>query len=117
LDYEIRSKELSRHNEHHDNSSSDDEQKEVCIAELVWPTKDKLLTCSSVPPVHNKQQGEAKFIFNITKCDKIIDELLKSGNIKLPHTIPSAKKMKRHAYCKWHNTSTHVASNSNAFRR
>jgi hypothetical protein len=29
-----------------------------------------------------------KFTFNVAKFDKIFDELLKNGNIKLTHTIP-----------------------------
>jgi hypothetical protein len=46
-----------------------------------------------VPPYNRfkrKQQEEVKFTFNVGKCDKIFDELLKNGNIKIKHTIPSA---------------------------
>jgi hypothetical protein len=38
----------------------------------------------------------------VGKCDKIFDELLKNGNIKINHTIPSADELKRCTYCKWH---------------
>jgi hypothetical protein len=34
------------------------------------------------------------FTFNVTKCDKIFDELLKSDKIKLSHPIPSIDKLK-----------------------
>jgi hypothetical protein len=91
LSYESRSKEiqeLSRHNEHCDTSSSDDELKQVYVTELVWLAKAKLPTLSSLQTVQKNQQGEVKFTFNVAKCDKIFDELLKSSNNKLSHTIP-----------------------------
>jgi hypothetical protein len=47
-----------------------------------------------------KWQEEVKFTFNIGKCDKIFDELLKNGNIKINHIVPSADELKRRAYCK-----------------
>jgi hypothetical protein len=90
LAYESRSKEIqesSCHNEHRDNSSSNDEPKEVYVAELVWLAKVKLPICSSLYSVQKNWQGEAKFTFSVSKCDKIFDELLKSGNIKLSHKI------------------------------
>jgi hypothetical protein len=37
---------------------------------------------------------------NITKCDKIFDELLKHGNIKLSHIIPPVEELKGRIYCK-----------------
>ena len=57
------------------------------------------------------------FIFNVAKCDKIFNELLKSGNIKLAHTIPPTNELKRHAYCKWHNSFSHATNGYNVFRR
>jgi hypothetical protein len=39
-------------------------------------------------------------IFNFSMCDKIFDELLKNGTIKLSHAIPSIEKLKRRVYCK-----------------
>jgi hypothetical protein len=82
-----------RHNVHIvecDQSSSDDESTEVYAAEMVWPKQAKSSACSSLQPVQNKQQEDVKFIFNIGKFDKIFDELLKNGNIKINHTVPSA---------------------------
>jgi hypothetical protein len=35
---------------------------------------------------------------------KIFDKLLKRGNIKINHIIPSSDELKRHAYCKWHDS-------------
>jgi hypothetical protein len=99
---ESRSKETTkaiRHNVHIvqcDQSRSDDESTEVYAAEMVWPKQAKSLACSSLQPVQKKRQEEIKFTFNVGKCDKIFDELLKNGNIKINHTIPSVDKLKCH---------------------
>jgi hypothetical protein len=61
------------------------EPKKSHVRELVWPTKAKP-SVRSHP--HSTQKKKVKFTFNITKCDKIFDELLKHGNIKLSHVIP-----------------------------
>jgi hypothetical protein len=120
---ESRSKELVKmvhHNVHiveHNQSSSDDEPKEVYTAEIVWPEQAKSSTCSSLQSVQKKQQEEIKFTFNIGKCDKIFDELLKNGNIKIDYTVPPADELKRHAYCKWHNSFSHATNDCNVFRR
>jgi hypothetical protein len=39
-------------------------------------------------PTCTQHKGKIKFTFNLAQCDKISDELLKIGNIKLLHTIP-----------------------------
>jgi hypothetical protein len=99
----------------HDNS--DDESVDVYTAEFVWPTKDKSSACSSLQPVQKNRQEEIKFTFNVAKCDRIFDELLKNGNIKLTHTIPHMEELKRHAYCKWHNSFSHATNDCNVFHR
>jgi hypothetical protein len=68
-------------------------------------------------PVQKKRQEEVKFTFNVGKCDKIFDELLKNGNIKINRTIPSADELKRRAYCKWHNSFSHATNDCNVFHR
>jgi hypothetical protein len=60
---------------------------------------------------HSAQKGKVKFTFNITKCDKIFDELLKHGNIKLSHTIPHVEELKGNVYCKWHGSFLHNTNN------
>jgi hypothetical protein len=123
LAYESRSKETAktvRHNVHIvecDKSSSDDESTEVYTAEMVWPKQAKSSACSSLQPIQKKRQEEVKFTFNVGKCAKIFDELLKNGNIKINHTVPSADELKRRAYCKWHNSFSHATNNCNVFRR
>jgi hypothetical protein len=84
---------------------------------MVWPKQAKSSTCSSLQPVQKKRQEEVKFTFNVGKCDKIFDELLKNGNIKINHTVPSADELKRRAYCKWHNSFSYATNDCNVFRR
>jgi hypothetical protein len=68
-------------------------------------------------PVQKKQQDEVKFTFNVGKCDKIFDELLKNGNIKIDYIVPPADELRHHAYCKWHNSFSHATNDYNVFRR
>jgi hypothetical protein len=118
---ESRSKETDktiRHNVHIvecDQSSSDDESTEIYAAEMVWPKQAQSSACSSLQSVQNKRQEEVKFTFNVGKCDKIFDELLKNGNIKINHTVPSADELKRRVYCKWHNSFFHTTNDCNVF--
>ena len=58
-----------------------------------------------------------KFTFNVSKCDRIFYELFNYGNIRLSHVIPSAEELKRHAYCKWHNSFLHASNDCNVYRR
>jgi hypothetical protein len=97
--------------------NSDDESAEICTAELVWPTKAKSSPCSSLQSVQENRQEEVKFTFDVAKCDEIFYELVKSGNIKVTHTLPPLDELKRHAYCKWHNSFSHATNDCNVFRR
>jgi hypothetical protein len=97
--------------------SSDDESTDVYTVEFIWPTKAKSLACSSLQSVQKNRQEEIKFTSNVAKCDKIFDELLKNGNIKLTHTIPPIDELKRLAYCKWHNSFSYATNDCNVFRR
>lgn len=91
------------------------ESADICTAKLIWPTKAKPLPCSSLQSVQRNRQ-EVKFTFIVAKCDKIFDELVKSGNIKVTHKLPLAE-LKRRAYCKWHNCFSHPTNDCNVFRR
>jgi hypothetical protein len=68
-------------------------------------------------PVQKKRQEQVKFTFNVGKCDKIFDELLKNGNIKIDYTVPPADELRHRAYCKWHNSFSHATNDCNVFRR
>jgi hypothetical protein len=97
--------------------SLDDESTNVYTVEFIWPAKAKPSACSSLQPVQKNWQEEIKFTFNVAKCDKIFDVLLKNGNIKLTHTIPPIDELKRRAYCKWRNSFSHATNDCNVFRR
>lgn len=93
-----------------DSNCSDDEGKNVYTAEFVWPSSDKPCTCGSLKPIHKNWQDNVKFTFDVSKCDRIFDELLKLGHIKLSHAILLLDELKRHAYCKWHNSFSHATN-------
>jgi uncharacterized protein YozE (UPF0346 family) len=95
--------------------NKDDESTDVYTAELVWASHAKPSSCSSLQSIQNNRQEEVKFTFNVSKCDKIFDELLKNGNIKLTHIIPPPDELKRRAYCKWHNSFSHATNDCNVF--
>lgn len=98
--YEIQSREINKPTRHSvhilvcDTSSSDDESKDMYAIELIWTTKAKPSFCSSLHLIQKNRQEEIKFTFNVGNCDKIFDELLKSGNIKITHTIPPLDELK-----------------------
>ena len=96
---------------------SDDEGNEVYAAEFVWSSSDKPSTCTSLKPISKNRQDEIKFTFDVTKCDRIFDELAKLGKIKFSHTIPSAEELKRRAYCKLHNIFSHPTNYCNVLYR
>jgi hypothetical protein len=58
-----------------------------------------------------------EFTFNVVKCDKIFDELVKSDNIKMTHTISPTDELKRKARCKWHKFFSHATKDYNVFRQ
>jgi hypothetical protein len=44
------------------------------------------------------------------------DELLKLGNIKIFHTMPTLDEINRRAYCKYHHSYSHATNDCNVFR-
>ena len=97
--------------------SSDDENSEVYGAEFVWSSSDKPSTCASLKMIPKFQHDEVKYTFDVSKCDRIFDELAKLGNTKFSHTITSIDELKRRAYCKLHNTFSHATNDCNVLRR
>ena len=95
-------------------SDSDDEKKEV--AEFIWPLEAKPYSCSSLKLIQKNRQEQNHFIFDVSECDRIFDELLKNRNIKLSHAILPLEKLKRRAYCKWHNYCPHATNDCNVLR-
>jgi hypothetical protein len=74
--------------------TSNDESGDVYAAKFAWSSKDKADTCASLKPIHRNRRDEIKFTFDVSKCDKIFDELLSIRKIKLSHTIPSIEELK-----------------------
>ena len=98
-------------------ASLHDGPEEVYDAELMWPPKAKSYCCGSLKPVHKNQQEEVKFTFDVAKCERIFDELYKSGYIKCLHNIPQIEELKNKAYCKWHNIFSHATNDCNVFHQ
>ena len=71
-----------------ESNCSNDEGKDVYAAEFAWPSNNKSCTYGSLKPIQKNQQDNIKFTFDVSKCDRICDELNKSGHIKLSHVIP-----------------------------
>jgi hypothetical protein len=65
----------------------------------------------------HKRRKLINFTFNIAKCEKIFDELLKHGNIKLLHIIPLVEELKGRVYYKWHGYFRHNANDCVVFRQ
>jgi hypothetical protein len=74
----------------------------MCVAEWSWGCKSKPFMCSSLKPVSKSRQDEMRYTFNVSKCDRIFDYLLREKQIKLPssHVIPSLEQLKKYVYCK-----------------
>ena len=101
----------------YDSDSSSDEDKEVYTTEFVWPSAAKPSSCASLKAVQKNRKEEMKFTFDVSKCDRIFDELLHLGHIKITHVIPPLEELKRRAYCKFHNSHSHTTNDCNVFRR
>ena len=119
----IKEKESSRphrsnmHFIEYDSDSSTDDGIDVYGAEFTWPSTKKALSCSALKPAHKSRQDELKFTFDVSKCDRIFDKLYKLGYIKVSHVIPPMEELKKHAYCKYHNSFSHATNDCNVFRR
>ena len=100
-----------------ESNCSDDVGKDVYATEFAWPSNNKSCTCGSLKPIQKNQQDNIRFTFDVSKCDRIFDELNKLGHIKLFHAIPPLEELKRRAYCKWHNSFSHATNDCNVFRR
>jgi hypothetical protein len=98
-------------------SNNLNDESEVYSDEFVWPSKDTSFSCASLKPASKGQQEELRFTFDVSKCDRIFDELLKLGNIKISHTMPPLDDIKRRAYCKYHHSYSHTTNDCNVFRR
>jgi hypothetical protein len=93
----------------------DDCGEDVYATEFTWSSNNPPHTCASLKSIHRNQQDEIKFTFDVEKCNKIFDELLSIGKIRLSHAIPLIDNLKR-AYCKWHNSYSYTTNDCNVFQ-
>ena len=111
----FKSDRLGMHMLHGD--SLDDWNSEVYAAKFVWSSSDKPITCASLKTIPKNRHDEIKYTFDVSKCDRILDELAKLGKIKFSHTISSVDELKWRAYCKLHNIFSHATNDCNVLRR
>jgi hypothetical protein len=58
----------------------DEEGNEICVAEWVEKLGDKPILCSFLKP-NRGRRDEMKYIFDVSKCDRLSDLLLRGGVI------------------------------------
>ena len=106
----------SRLNTIENNAGSDDEAG-VYAAEFAWPTKAKPYECDDLKMICKNREDEFKCSFDVDKCDKIFDALLKHKVIRISHVIPSPDELRRRVYCKYHHYFSHATNDCNVFHR
>ena len=74
-----------------ESNCSDDEGKDVYATEFVWLSSGKPCICGSLKPIHKDQQET--FTFDVSKCERIFDELYKNVYIKMSHTMPPPEEL------------------------
>jgi hypothetical protein len=113
---ETSSKEKPSVNYVEEDSSHDDEDSEVCMAEWANAVPGKPLSCAFLKPSLGKKD-EMKFTFDVTKCDKLFDVLLHNKVIRLSegHVVPPPGQAVKGKYCKSHGMFSHNTSDCNYF--
>jgi hypothetical protein len=111
-------KEIERNNVNMVDDDISSEEEEVCVGEWVDAPQAKPLKCSFLKPEPSKN-GEMKFTFDVSKCDRLFDVLLQNNIIKLKggYVIPTAEQLARKKYCKWHDSFSHITNECNYFCR
>ena len=62
---------------------------ECYLTEFAWPPTSKNVTMPSLKSIQKNQKDDMKFTFDPAKCDRIFNELLRNGYIRLSHALPS----------------------------
>jgi hypothetical protein len=112
-------KDKEAHHVHFLEDEHDDEEgNEICVAEWVKKLGGKPISCSFLKP-NEGRRDEIRYAFDVSKCDRLFDLLLRGGVIWLTegHVIPSADILAKKTYCKWHDSYTHTTNKCNYFRR
>jgi hypothetical protein len=70
-------------------STNSDEETDVCVVEWVDAPKGRPMACAFLKSSPGKRE-EIKFTFDVSKCDKLFNVLLKTNIIRLRegHVIP-----------------------------
>jgi hypothetical protein len=76
------------------------------------------ISCSFLKPSYGRKE-EIKYMFDVSKCDKLSDILVKGGVIRLieGHVIPSVDQLARKKYCKWYDSYSRTTNECNYFCR
>jgi hypothetical protein len=76
------------------------------------------MACSFLKPGPRKKD-EMKFMFDVSKCDKLFDVLLQNNVIRLKggHVIPTAEQLAQKKYCKWYDSLSHTTNKCNYFHQ
>jgi hypothetical protein len=98
---ETASKEKPSINYMEEDSTNGDDDSGVCVAEWVIEEPGKQLACAFLKPSPGKKD-EIKFMFDMTKCDKLFDVLLQNKVIQLNkgHVVPHIGQAVKGKYCK-----------------
>jgi hypothetical protein len=115
---ETASKEKPSMNYVEEDSTSDDDDSGVCVAEWVNTALGKPLAYAFLKPSPGKKD-EMKFTFHVTKCDKLFHVLLQNKVIRSSegHIVPPPRQAVKGKYCKWHGTFSHNTNDCNYFHR
>jgi hypothetical protein len=91
----------------------------MCVDEWNWRSKSKPFICSSLKLASKSRQDEMRCTFDIAKCDRIFEYMLQEKQNKLSsnHDISLPEQLKKHSYCKWHNSYSHATNDCNIFCR
>jgi hypothetical protein len=99
-----------------DEEADDEEDNKICIAEWVEKLEDKPISCSFLKPNGGRRE-EMRYTFDVSKCDRLFDLLLRGGVIRLTegHVIPNTDILAKKTYCRWHDSYTHTTNECNYF--
>jgi hypothetical protein len=109
----IANKDKEKHHINFMDEEADDEE-----ADWVENPKDKPISCSFLKPNGGRRE-EMRYTFDVSKCDRLFDLLLRGGVIRLTegHVIPSTDILAKKTYCKWHDSYTDTNNECNYFQR
>jgi hypothetical protein len=99
-----------------DESVSDEDG--VCVVVWVNTAKDQPLACLFLKP-SPRRKDEMKYMFDVSKCDKLFDVLLLNKIIHLSegHAVTLAGQPVKGKYCKWHGMFSHTTNECHYFHQ